>query len=93
VGASTAVLPSGWEDRLVPFDDPGADPSRAFCLDAHDLVVSKLVAGREKDLEFDQALLQAGLVDAGRLEARTRQLPVIPAIQRRILRWSGGFSA
>ena len=45
VGISTATLPIGWEDRLVVFDDPEARPSEARCLDPHDLVVSKLVAG------------------------------------------------
>ena len=52
VALSTAVLPSGWQDRLVAFVDPAADPSDARCLDPHDLVVSKLVAGREKDHDF-----------------------------------------
>ena len=46
VGIDTATLPQGWEERLVRFDDPEADPSEAYCLDSHDLVVSKLVAGR-----------------------------------------------
>lgn len=39
VSVSTAVLPDGWRDRLVPYDRVDARPSRALCLDAHDLVV------------------------------------------------------
>jgi len=85
VGVATAVLPSGWEDRLVPFDDPEAAPSRAVCLDPHDLVVSKLVAGREKDLEFARGLIDAGCVDVGVLEDRANRLLVIPAVKRRVI--------
>jgi hypothetical protein len=69
----------------VPFDDPEADPSRAVCLEPHDLVVSKLVAGREKDLEFARALIEAGFVDVTELEARAGLLPVIPAVRRRVI--------
>jgi hypothetical protein len=85
VGVATAVLPAGWEERLVRFEDPAAEPSRARCLDPHDLVVSKLVAGREKDLEFARALVDAGCVDVTILEARARLLPVIPPVERRVL--------
>lgn len=63
VSVTTAVLPDGWRDRVVPFDRADAGPSTAVCLDAHDLVVSKLVAGLEKDLLFAAALIDAQLVD------------------------------
>jgi hypothetical protein len=87
VGISTASLPTGWQDRLVPFDDPEASPSIAFCLDPHDLVVSKLVAGREKDFEFARALLEAGLVDPDVLCTRAELLPEVPGTKRRVIRW------
>jgi hypothetical protein len=63
VSVTTAVLPEGWRDRLVRFATPGSAPGAALCLEPHDLVVSKLVAHREKDLEFAAALIQRGLVD------------------------------
>jgi hypothetical protein len=90
VGISTAILPEGWEDRLVAFEDPEAGSSRALCLDPHDLVVSKLVAGREKDYEFARALLAAGLVDPDTLPICTDLLPGIPAIRRRVIGWLSG---
>jgi hypothetical protein len=90
VGISTATLPTGWQDRLVAFDDPGARPSEALCLDPHDLVVSKLVAGREKDYAFARALLAAGLVDADVLRSRAELLPGIQAIRRRVVDWLRG---
>jgi hypothetical protein len=87
VSISTATLPAGWEGRLVAFEHPDAGGTRAVCLEAHDLVVSKLVAGREKDSEFARALLEAGLVDAGTLLARVRLLPGPPAVRTRVTRW------
>ena len=49
VSVSSAVLPDGWRSRLVPFERQDAEPSHAHCLDAHDLVVAKLYANRQKD--------------------------------------------
>ena len=90
VGVSTATLPSGWRDRLVPFTDPEAAPSAAVCLDPYDLVVSKLVAGREKDFQFARALLEAGLIDIDVLRAHAGLLDTIVAVKRRVLGWIDG---
>ncbi len=60
VSISTATLPKSWENRLVPFENPSTEPGRGLCLERHDLVVSKLVASREKDFEFASALLAKG---------------------------------
>jgi hypothetical protein len=49
VSIATVTLPSGWRDRLVAFESAEAGASTAVCLEAHDLGVSKLVAGREKE--------------------------------------------
>jgi len=87
VGLATAMLPSGWRDRLVRFSDPEAEPSEAVCLDPHDLVVSKLVAGREKDFEFARALLAANLIDTRTLRDRAEQLDGVPAAKRRVIEW------
>jgi hypothetical protein len=87
VGLTTAVLPEGWRQRLVrlaPIDRHG---SIAWCLEPHDLVVAKLVAGREKDYEFAAALVRSSLVDMHVLKERTQMLPVVEAIRRRILAW------
>lgn len=87
VSISTAVLPSGWRDRIVVLANASTEPGRGLCLEAHDLVASKLVAGREKDLEFAWALLEAGLVDVKVLADRAQQLETVPAVQRRVQRW------
>ena len=68
-----ASLPLGWERRLRPFR---AAQVTAFCIEAHDLVISKLAAGRLKDLEFVNALLQMKLVHPRTLRRRIRQFPI-----------------
>jgi len=61
VGEETAILPSGWRQRLVPVHNQNTGGGTGLCLEVHDLAVSKLVAGREKDLDFIGGLLRHGL--------------------------------
>ena len=70
VDMTTAILPFGWQERVVTFEPASAEPSRARCLEPHDLVVSKLMAGRAKDLEFAWALIEADLVSTTVLTER-----------------------
>jgi hypothetical protein len=54
VDQETAVLPHDWFWRLKPISgpltqNPHGFPAVGLCLEIHDLVISKLVAGREKD--------------------------------------------
>lgn len=80
VGPETAKAPEGWERRLVPLDvdpRPGSGlPSVAYCLEAHDLVLAKCAAGRERDWEFALDALRAGLVDGDELLARIDGMPL-----------------
>lgn len=85
VSETPAVLPEGWRDRLVRYQSPGTKGVVAWCLEVHDLWISKAVAGRPKDREFCGALLAKGFVDAGILADRlasTRDLPA--AVRERI---------
>jgi hypothetical protein len=70
IGPTTAVLPEDWESRLVAVSGPGARGATGGCFDPHDLVVSRLVAGREKDLRFARAAAEAGLVQVALLRER-----------------------
>jgi len=45
VEAVTAVLPEGWPDRLVRFESTVTRGVVAWCLEPHDLWISKGVAG------------------------------------------------
>ena len=70
VVAATAILPSGWRDRLVRFETPATNGVVGWCLEPHDLWVAKAIANRPKDVEFCDALLRAGLVERNRLAER-----------------------
>ena len=84
VTVETAVLPTGWKKRLVPYSSPATGGVTAQCLELHDLWVSKAVAGRPKDREFCRALLERGLVEAKTLRRRLGTTPVGPETRRRI---------
>jgi len=76
VDLTTVILPPGWRDRLVRVQNlntaaPTGEPGfTGWCLERHDLCVSKLCAGREKDFEFVQALVDQDLVDATEIMRR-----------------------
>lgn len=84
VSVSTATLPRGWRDRLVPYEREDALPGEGKCLEAHDLVVSKLVAGRQKDRTFAQALVNVGLISCDLLLERVEMLEVVEAVKGRV---------
>ena len=63
VSRTTARLPQGWWNRLVAYSNANTGGVTALCLEAHDLVVSKLLASRPKDYEFVNAVVVAGVVD------------------------------
>ena len=58
VGEDTAVLPAGWRERLIPLRNENTRRATGWCLEVHDLAVSKLVAGREKDCAYLEALFR-----------------------------------
>ncbi len=57
VGPETAILAEGWQDRLVKFSNENTNGVTGWCLHPLDLAVSKLAAGRPKDLEYVEALV------------------------------------
>jgi len=68
VSAETAVVPVGWEERLVEFDVGDAAGTVGLCLEKHDLAFSKIVAGRRKDIDFVGELLKHRLINRGMIE-------------------------
>ena len=90
VDVSTAIVPIGWQDRLVLYETPGSEPARGWCLERHDLVISKLVAGRDKDFEFVGALADASLIDLDVVRTRLADVPrdrALPALVAKADRW------
>ena len=84
VGEETAVLPRGWQERLIRVESPATRGAVGLCLEIHDLLISKYVAEREKDLEFSRAAIAHGLVDQPILLERLGMTPIPTEKRRRI---------
>jgi len=87
VSVTTAILPSGWRERLIILETSNTEPARGLCLEPHDCVVSKLVAGRWKDRDFAGALLRERLIDADVLIERIGLTSVSHDQKARLARW------
>jgi len=70
VGPETAVLAAGWEGRLISVSNENTRFVRGWCLEVHDLAIAKLVAGREKDIDFLKCLHRYGMAEIGILRER-----------------------
>jgi hypothetical protein len=64
--------PHGWQARTI---DISVGKIVAHCMEPHDVVLSKLGAGREKDLEFARAAAVLGLIEQSVLLSRLRLVP------------------
>jgi hypothetical protein len=58
VAPETATLPAGWRERLIEVVSPARIRAVGLCIEVHDLAISKYVAGRDKDLEFNHELVR-----------------------------------
>jgi hypothetical protein len=76
VGETTATLPAGWRERLVPVRNANTRNATGWCLEVHDLVLSKWVAARDKDKRFIRAAVEANLVKKETLLERAARLPI-----------------
>lgn len=87
VGPETAVLPVGWEGRVVKIQNENTDLKIGYCLEPHDLAASKLAAGREKDWPFVETMLRYKIVDHATLLERIAALPISSECKERLNRW------
>lgn len=87
VGPETAILPAGWEARLVKIQNANTDLKIGHCLEPHDLAAAKLAAGRDKDRDFVQVMLQHGIVQAQTLLHRIGLLPLAPERLATLQQW------
>lgn len=78
VSQETAILPTGWRQRVVPVHNQNTGGGTGLCLEIHDLAVSKLVAGREKDVDFLAGLLRHRLVQVPVIRERLAQTTLTP---------------
>jgi hypothetical protein len=86
VGEETATLPAGWRSRLIAIRNANTRDATGWCLEVHDLVLSKWYAGREKDTRFIRAAIEAGLVEAAVLLERLGTMTLDPARSGKIER-------
>jgi hypothetical protein len=95
VGVLTAKAPAGWEDRLVRVEIPlrvaSTQRAVAYCLERHDLVLSKCARGDQRDWDYARAATSSGLVDAAELRRRVPDLPLPPDQQDFIARMLRGL--
>ncbi len=84
VEEGTATLPEGWKERLVLVCNANTRNAKGWCLEPHDLVVSKYVAGREKDRRFGRDALARKIVDVETLIGRLAATPVDDATRARL---------
>ncbi|MBG0738690.1 hypothetical protein IV500_04545 [Paeniglutamicibacter antarcticus] len=74
VGKRTAILPPGWEYRLVGVRNEDTNYATGLCLEPLDLCAAKLMAHREKDLEYVLALIDVGIIDPVALAERVASI-------------------
>jgi hypothetical protein len=78
VGPETAKAPAGWEGRLVAVRVKAGRGKVAtgWCMEAHDVVLAKCAARRERDWAYADAAIREGLVDPAELLRRAPTLPL-----------------
>ena len=93
VSTETAVLPDGWEDRLVMVCSESTRRNIGWCLQGYDLAASKLAAFREKDRDFVRVLLAERLLHTSTLKERLAAMPLTAEERARLVDWVGHTAA
>lgn len=75
VGPETAILPRGWRSRVQVLESTATQGVQGLCIAPVDLAISKLIAGREKDLAFVSVMLRQGFVTKTIIEHVSGELP------------------
>ena len=58
-----------------------------WCLEPHDIAVSKLIAGRDKDFDFVSVMIAAKIVSAVVIKERIKLTVTDPSLLQRALAW------
>jgi hypothetical protein len=85
ISPTTAVLPAGWEQRLIPISNPNTGGATGLCIDVHDLALSKYAAGREQDIDFNRELARHSIVSKRKLARLLLSMPIDDERKRLIL--------
>lgn len=81
VAEETAVLPDGWKERLVVIQNENTRGAQGLCLEVHDLLVAKAIAGRDKDLDFLRDAARHRMADPEVLLRRLATVTAAPAVR------------
>ncbi|MGC2238745.1 MAG: DUF6036 family nucleotidyltransferase [Pyrinomonadaceae bacterium] len=77
LGLATVILPPNWQDRLQNFEDENGNVI-ANVAEIHDIAVSKLIAGREKDFLFLKELFIREIIGIDIFLERVRLVGSMP---------------
>jgi hypothetical protein len=80
VSEETARLPQGWKERLVVVQNENTLGFQGLCLEVHDLLVAKVIAGREKDLAFLRTAAEHQMADVETLFRRLATVEAEPEV-------------
>ena len=84
VDFTTSTLPDNWQQRLISICNKNTNGIVGLCLEIHDMIVSKLVANREKDNKYVQAAINNKLVRKKILLDRIDQTDIEHIIKKNI---------
>ena len=82
VGEKTATLPKDWQSRLIAVNNENTNGVTGYCLEAHDLAISKMIAMRPKDLEFVQELVRLDMIEKKTMLHRLKQTVIEDSTRR-----------
>ena len=85
VSPTTATVPGGWQNRLVPVCTANTNGATGLVPEVHDIAVAKYYANREKDRRYATDLSRHGMLDEATLRERMRNAPVTKAKRRAML--------
>ncbi len=75
VGPETAVLPVTWKSRVIRVENENTGGVAGLCLHPADLAAGKLVAAREKDIDFVKNMIRYGLLTVENIASVLTELP------------------
>lgn len=87
VPIETAKLPKGWEKRTNKVQDYMDANNIGYCIEAHDLAASKIIAFREKDTEFVRRLIIEEMISVDTLVDRLNKTEADTELLDRAVRW------
>jgi len=76
VSFETAALPQEWKHRTNKVQDYMNENKIGWCIEAHDLAASKLIAFRDKDRAFVRRLLIEGMIGKNELVKRIQSIDI-----------------